>query len=99
MWWLGLNLWGRVRAYFYGTFGLTGVGAYGASALNLVSPLTTTLTYGVFESDGSVDVRLSFDHRVMDGASPARALAALEEVLNGAILEELRGMKGLAQAA
>jgi hypothetical protein len=99
LWWLGLNLWGRVRAYFYGTFGLTGIGAFGASALNLLSPLTTTLTYGVFEPDGSVPVRLSFDHRVMDGAGVARALTDLEAVLKGQILEELRGIKGLREAA
>jgi hypothetical protein len=98
-WWLGLNLIGRVRAYFYGTFGLTGIGAFGASALNLWSPLTTTVTYGVFDSAGNVPARIAFDHRVMDGIAPARALAAMEEVLNGEILEELVGMRSQAKAA
>jgi hypothetical protein len=98
MWWLGLNLMGRLRAYFYGTFGVTGVGAYGAVALNLLSPLTTTITYGVFEPDGNVSVRLCFDHRVMDGAIVARALGEIEAALNGEILAELRGMSVLRQA-
>ena len=90
LWWLGLNLLGRVRAYFYGTFGITGVGAFGSGLVTILPPLTTTLTYGVIDADGSVTVRLCFDHRVMDGAEPARALAELEEVLNGDILAELR---------
>lgn len=99
MWWLGFNLLGRVRAYFYGTFGITGIGAFGSSCVNVLSPLTTTVTYGVFEPDGRVTVRLIFDHRVMDGALPSRALAELEEVLNGEILEELQRMRTLPKAA
>jgi hypothetical protein len=98
MWWLGLNLLGRVRAYFYGTFGVTSVGSLGATAVTLLSPLTTTLTYGAFDRDGSVPVRLCFDHRVMDGGGPARALAEVEDLLHGEILAELRSM-ALPQAA
>jgi len=36
--------------------------------------------------------RLTFDHRVFDGALAGRALARLEEVLNSSILEELRDL-------
>jgi hypothetical protein len=89
VWWLGLNLIGRTRAYFYGTFGVTAVSSLGAELLTILSPLSTTLTYGVFAPDGSVAVRLVFDHRVMDGANAARALAELEQVLTGEILTEL----------
>ena len=89
IWWLGLNLIGPLRTYFYGTFGITAVSSFGAAALNILSPLSTTLTYGVFEPDGSLTVRLVFDHRVMDGANPSRALAELEEVLRGEVLAEL----------
>ncbi len=99
LWWLGLNLFGRVRAYFYGTFGLTGVGSFGSSLVTVLPPMTTTLMWGVFEEDGNVTVRLCFDHRVMDGAEPARALAALEDVLNGEILAELRQEVVLPDAA
>jgi hypothetical protein len=99
LWWLGFNLLGRVRAYFYGTFGLTSVGAFGVDAVTIQSPLTTTVTYGAFDAAGNVTVRLCFDHRVMDGAIPARALAELDQVLNGEILNELRSMRGLPFAA
>src|SRR5260370_589387 len=70
MWWLGFNLLGRVRAYFYGTFGITSVGAFGVDALTILSPLTTTLTYGAVDAAGNVSVRLCFDHRVMNRAAP-----------------------------
>jgi pyruvate/2-oxoglutarate dehydrogenase complex dihydrolipoamide acyltransferase (E2) component len=61
--------------------------------------LTTTLNYGVIEPDGTVCVRIIYDHRVFDGAVVARALVRLEEVLNGPLLDELRGMAGNAQVA
>ncbi len=39
-----------------------------AESLHPISPLTTTMTYGVIAADGSVNVRLIYDHRVLDGA-------------------------------
>ena len=66
----------------------------GATALNLVSPLPTALNYGLFAPDGTLDVRLHFDHRVLDGMPAARALAELEAELNGPILAELRSLEG-----
>jgi hypothetical protein len=89
--WAGVNVSGDWRARFFGTFLLTGVGALGSASLHVLSPLSTTLTYGVFEADGSVLVRLFYDHRIMDGVVPAEALQELEQNLNGPILEELRG--------
>src|SRR5262249_41183540 len=68
------------------------VASLGAGSLHILSPMTTTLNYGTFEPDGSLDVRLTYDHRVLDGASVARAMAALEEVLHGQILDELRAL-------
>ena len=47
-----------------------------------MSLMTTTLNYGVIAEDGTVDVRLIYDHRVLDGATIARALGELETVLN-----------------
>lgn len=90
LWWLALNLWGRKRAAFMGTSGITVYAGLGAASLHPLSLLTTTLNYGVIESDGSVDVRITYDHRVMDGATVARALADLERVLTHEILLELR---------
>ncbi|HEX4610849.1 MAG TPA: hypothetical protein VH092_21850, partial [Urbifossiella sp.] len=89
--WLGLNL-PRVRGGKFGTFALSVYSALGAESLHPISPLTTTLTYGVIGPDGRVDVRLVYDHRVLDGATAARALAALEAELAGPIQTELRGM-------
>jgi hypothetical protein len=83
-----LNL-GRQRANYFGTFGVSVYSALGAESLHPLSPLTTTLNYGVFAPDGSADVRLVYDHRVTDGATVARALTRLEDVLNTALRAEL----------
>jgi hypothetical protein len=90
LWWLGLNLWGRKRAAFLGTSGITVYAGLGAASLHPLSLLTTTLNYDVIEPDGTVDVRITYDHRVLDGATIARALAELERVLRHEILAELR---------
>ena len=58
----------------------------------ILSPLTTTLNYGVIAADGSVDVRIIYDHRVLNGSTVARALASLEAELTGPTLAELRSM-------
>lgn len=91
IWWAGLNAVGDWRAKYAGTFGVTGVAALGSASLHTLSPLTTTLTYGVLTEYGNVPVRLFYDHRVLDGVQPAKALKELEETLCGPIVEELRG--------
>lgn len=88
VWWVGLNV-GRQRANYFGTFGISVYSALGAESLHPLTPLTTTLNYGVFAPDGTLDVRLVYDHRVTDGATIARALARLEEVLNTTVRDEL----------
>jgi hypothetical protein len=72
-----------------GTFGVSVYSGLGAESFNHHTPLTTTLTYGVIGEDGLVQARVIYDHRVMDGATVARALGRLEEVLNREILGEL----------
>ncbi|MDP2296757.1 MAG: 2-oxo acid dehydrogenase subunit E2, partial [Pseudolabrys sp.] len=44
------------------------------------------------DRDGNVNVRIIYDHRVLDGATVARALARLEEILNTEIVSELRSL-------
>jgi hypothetical protein len=89
LWWLGLNI-GRQRPKYFGTFALSVYSGLGAESLHPLGPWTTLLNYGVMRPDGTVDVRVVYDHRVMDGATVARALRRLEEVLTGPITEELR---------
>jgi hypothetical protein len=97
-WWIALNAWGRKRAHYMGTFGVSVYAGLGAASLHPLSPLTTTLNYGVIEADGTVDVRLTYDHRVLDGATVARALKHLESVLNGEIATELLALRNRPEA-
>lgn len=91
LWWLGLNI-GRQRGNFFGTFGVSVYSALHAESLHPLSPLTALLNYGVISDDGHLDVRIIYDHRVMDGATVARALRRLEQILNSVILEEVRSV-------
>lgn len=97
LWWVGLNI-GRQRANYFGTFAVSVYSALGAESLHPLSPLTSTLNYGVIAPDGTVDVRLIYDHRVTDGATVARALARLEEVMNTSLTAELLSTRSTAAA-
>jgi hypothetical protein len=97
-WWFGLNVSGRRRAHFLGTYGVSTYASLGASSLHPLSPLTTTLNYGVIDTAGGVDVRIIYDHRVMDGATVARALQDLERVLHCEIVAELRYLRSVEAA-
>jgi hypothetical protein len=90
IWWVGLNSSGAKRAKRMGTFGVSVYSSLGAESLHPLSPLTTALNYGVIGKDGSVNVRVVYDHRVMDGSTVARALAFMEKVLNEEILAEIK---------
>jgi hypothetical protein len=90
-WWVGLN-WGRQRGNYFGTFGLSVYSALKAESLHPLAPATTVLNYGVISKDGLLDVRIIYDHRVVNGATIARALGRLEEILNSEITEEVRSM-------
>jgi hypothetical protein len=91
--WLALNV-GRLRGNYFGTFGLSVYSALNAESLHPLAPLTSLWNYGVIGTDGDVHVRVVYDHRVMDGATVARVLARLEEVLTGPIVDELRALTG-----
>ncbi|MER9709571.1 2-oxo acid dehydrogenase subunit E2 [Mesorhizobium sp. M0174] len=86
--WLGLNI-ARQRANYFGTFQLSVYSGLGAESLNPLTPLTTLLNYGPIGKDGSVNVRIHYDHRVMDGANVARALERFEKILNGTVANEV----------
>ena len=90
-WALGLNF-GRQRANFFGSFGITSVAAYGPGELHPLSPGPFVLSYGVVNPDQTIDVVLRWDHRVCDAALMARMLGRLEQVLNNEISAELRAI-------
>jgi hypothetical protein len=81
-WWMALNLSGYYRARNVGTFGVSVYSSLGAESLHPLSLMTTTLNYGVIADDGTVDVRIIYDHRILNGATVARTLNELEETLN-----------------
>ena len=92
-WWAALNVLGRRRCHNFGTFGITSVAAQGAGILQLKPLLTSTLHYGLFDAQSCLDVRISWDHRVLDGGQVARVLSDLESILNREIVAELRGLR------
>ncbi len=89
VWWWSINVLPWDRANEIGTFGVTVYSALGAEAIHPLSPTSFVLTYGPIDEQGGVDVRIIYDHRIIDGATVARALSAIETQLNGAIADEL----------
>jgi len=96
IWLVGLNF-GRQRANYFGSFGVTSVAAYGAGELHALSPGPFIVSYGVVEPDQTINVVIRWDHRITDAASIARALTRLEQVLNTEIAAELRNQRQQAE--
>jgi hypothetical protein len=88
LWWAATNFLGPIRCQFFGTFVVSSLGSQGAGITHLVPLLTSQLHYGMFDSPGGLEVRLSFDHRVLDGAVAAQGIADLEGFLIGAMVCE-----------
>ena len=96
MWLIGLNF-GRQRANWLGSFGVTSVAAYGAGELHALSPGPFILSYGVVEPDQTIDVVIRWDHRITDAAMIAKTLTRLEQVLNTEIAVEIRSQRQQAE--
>ena len=92
LWWSALEWSGPMRANHLGTFGLSVYSGLGAESLHPLSPLTTCLTFGPVSAKGEVTARIIYDHRAMDGSQIARALARMEQLLQGALLQETRAL-------
>jgi hypothetical protein len=88
IWMVGLNF-GRQRANYFGSFGITSVAAHGPGELHALSPGPYIISYGVVRPDRTIDVLIRCDHRVTNAALIAKALTRLEQVLNTAIAAEL----------
>jgi len=91
-WWYATRASGHRKAIAMGTFGISVYSSLGAESLHPLTPLTTALNYGVIQENGDLAVRVIYDHRVMDGATVARTLARLEQVLDHLIAAELRDL-------
>ncbi|MEZ6140328.1 MAG: hypothetical protein R3B84_07135 [Zavarzinella sp.] len=97
--WLRKLLWGyllhgsgAMKSKMAGTFSISVTAAEGASAINVPNVTTYCLNYAPFAADGTIRVRLHFDHRVIDGSPVARLMAELETILHTEIVAELRAI-------
>lgn len=94
-----MNSFSQKRAARIGTFSLSTLAGLGA--INRFHPTicTTSLSYAALEADGRCLVTLIADHRVLDGAVVAKALARLEEVLVNDMVAELRSLTNVSPAS
>src|SRR3954470_23087044 len=96
VWMAGLNF-GRQRANYFGTFGITSVAAFGSGELHALSPGPFIVSYGAVSANHTIDVVIRWDHRVTDAALIARTLTRLEQALNGPIRAELLSRRQAAE--
>jgi len=89
VWNYGLYLSGYCKAKNFGTFAVSSVSQSDSNTLNLLSPLTSALNYGPVSDFGDCTIRLTFDHRVIDGIAVAKVLSFIDEAVNTTIREEL----------
>ncbi len=93
--WFLLNASARARYYYFGTFGVTSVGNWGVDSVRPIAPAISVLHYGSINAAGQVTVRLTYDHRVLDGTGPSTALLELEQFLKTDIIAELKTLQPL----
>jgi hypothetical protein len=87
--WQSLYLSGFTRAKRFGTFMISSLGNLGAEQLHPLTPLTTYFTFGRITDDGEAELRIIYDHRVLDARCVARVLGDLERILNDRLVREL----------
>ena len=99
LWWYALNASGHLRGQWFGTYGVTSVANSGVESLRPLAPWITLVHYGTIDAQGKVAVRLTYDHRVLDGSGPASALVEMERMLKTEIVAELASLhEGLLKA-
>jgi hypothetical protein len=89
LYWTTLYFSGYKRAKRFGTFMMSSLGNLGVEQIHPLTPLTTYFTFGPIRADGWVNLKIIYDHRVMDGRTVARALVDLESTLNRELVAEL----------
>ncbi|MCE2885641.1 MAG: hypothetical protein LW806_12180 [Planctomycetaceae bacterium] len=72
-----------------GTFSVSSLAGFAATNRLHPTICTTSLSYGPLDAEGRCLTTILADHRVLDGAKVAFALARLEYVLQSAIVAEL----------
>ena len=75
-----------------GTFSMSSLTGFQAGNHFHPTLCTTSLCQGPLDAAGCCRVTIIADHRVLDGATAARALGRLEEVLGREIATELRSL-------
>jgi hypothetical protein len=98
-WWLALEAVARWREKHLGTFGVTGVGSQGTDTPCFLTPLTTSVTMGVLGREGSVPLRMVYDHRILDAGQAGQALQRLGEVLRSEAVDEMHSLARPGRAA
>lgn len=88
VWAFTLNI-GRQRANHFGTMAITSVASLGSETVVANAPGPNLISYGMVRADRTMELLLHWDHRIYDGIVAARILQKLEDVLNGAIADEL----------
>lgn len=96
VWHLLMRWTGRKRARLLGTFSLSTLANYGTTNHSHPLIVTTSLSYSPLDENFRSRVTLQADHRVVDGALLARAMNRLEEVMNTAMVEELKALSSQA---
>lgn len=89
-WNIFLNAWGRKKAHKFGTFSVSTLAGYHVANRRHPCVLSYSLSYARVEADGSCDVTLQCDHRIIDGALAAEMLNRLHEILRTEIRDELQ---------
>ncbi|NBR06968.1 MAG: hypothetical protein EBT92_14560 [Planctomycetes bacterium] len=89
IWNYGLYLSGYCKAKNFGTFSVSSVSQLNSNTIQLLTPLTSALNYGPISNNGDCIIRLTFDHRVMDGLTVAKILSYIEQTINSSIREEV----------
>ncbi|MFO0863905.1 MAG: 2-oxo acid dehydrogenase subunit E2 [Gemmataceae bacterium] len=90
--WQTLNTSGYQKSKRLGTFAISSLGNFGVEQMHPLCPLTTYLTFGPISERGIVNVKIIYDHRVMDGRTVARVLIELERTLQTTLLAELENL-------
>jgi pyruvate/2-oxoglutarate dehydrogenase complex dihydrolipoamide acyltransferase (E2) component len=93
IWWALLNTSSKLRAGNFGTFGVTSVGNWGVESIRPIAPVTSILHYGAIDPQGNISIRMTYDHRVLDGSGPSQALVAMEGFLKTDIVAELKSLE------